>query len=139
MQRTSSALAPTAENATRIAEGMVRHAVVRRRLHLDYTSQSLRLVDRMIEAMRWQGPSVEVIAPTLTALGCYIGEVLVRQGGGAWVDFGPVDWQRFRQPMGVRMPDGQLWNPVGKAFKRFENGPTDSLVDFCFRATGRWH
>ncbi|MFF4968076.1 hypothetical protein [Streptomyces sp. NPDC001037] len=42
------------------------------------------------------------------------------------------------QPAGVRMPDGRVWNPLGKVVNRFEaGGAEDSLRLFFLTLHGR--
>jgi len=129
----------------RLAAGVVVMARQRAGLRLDFTPRSVVLIDRMIDGMRRARPSN---APTpgepaprlhraLAGFGAYTGEVLVRTVGAAWVDFDAGQRDIFGQPFGVRTPDGRLWNPLGKAVKRFENGPEDSLRLFCLAASGR--
>ena len=52
---------------------------------LDYTRGSLEELDAQIDSLREEGLDGEEAAETLFVFGCYLGEVLVRQLGGAWV------------------------------------------------------
>ena len=75
---------------------------------------------------------------TLSGLGAYVGEVLVRRAGAAWVDFDAEQRGYFGQPVGVRMPDGRVWNPLGKVLNRFQlGGPEESLQRFYLTLHGR--
>jgi hypothetical protein len=114
-------------------EAMAREA----RITLDYSLQSLALVDRIIDGLRAGGPSVEAATRTLQGFGAYVGEVLVREIGAVWTDFNTAQRDMFGQPFGIRTPDGRLWNPLGKAVKRYENGPEDSLRLFCLSVVGQ--
>ena len=49
------------------------------------------------------------------------------RAGAAWVDFDAAQRAVFGQPFGIRTPDGRVWNPLGKAVKRYEAAPADSL------------
>lgn len=74
----------------------------------------------------------------LLALGAYVGEVLVRRAGAVWVDLDEAQRGYFGQPVGVRMPDGRVWNPLGKVLNRFEaGGPEESLQTFYLTLHGR--
>ncbi len=70
----------------------------------------------------------EEAAETLFVFGCYLGEVLVRQLGGAWV---PTARSSLRAvspwPMVVQLPDGSSWDVIGKAYKRLELGDSEFL------------
>lgn len=51
---------------------------------LDFSVQSLESVDALIQGFRSQGITEERFAETLFGFGCYVGEVMVRNGGGSW-------------------------------------------------------
>lgn len=106
-------------------------------IRLDYSPQSLALVDRVIDGIRRERPPAEAVAPALTGFGAYTGEVLHRVAGAVWIDFDPAQRDIFGQPFGVRTTDGRVWNPLGKAVKRYEDGPADSLRLFYLAVVGR--
>ena len=74
----------------------------------------------------------------LFVFGCYLGEVLVRRLGGAWV---PTPRSALREvspwPMVVALPDGSTWDPIGKAYRRLELGDSEYLPAFFEAAAGR--
>ena len=122
------------------AAAFVARVTARHRLPLDYSVASLRVVDFLVDGLRKGGAERERVHDTLVGLGAYVGEVLVRRAGGAWVDLDPDDRRRgwFGQPVGVRMPDGRVWNPLGKVVNRFEEGgPGESLQTFYLTLHGR--
>ncbi|MFE0652957.1 hypothetical protein ACFVZH_30735 [Streptomyces sp. NPDC059534] len=134
------------ECLTLCAADMGRHAAefvegvaARGRLPLDYTAGSLRLVDRLIDGLRRGGAGRDEVAGPLTGLGAYVGEVLVREAGAVWVDLPPGHLLRsvFAHPVGVRMPDGRVWNPLGRTVNRFEIGPGESLQTYFLTLHGR--
>lgn len=95
---------------------------------LDYSPTSLRVIDRIIQRFRQNKLKESHIAETLFSFGCYAGEVLVKNLGGAWAhpkDVMPPEAARLFPFMVVKMPDGRVWNPIGKAFKQLENGEAD--------------
>ncbi len=83
------------------------------RLRLDYSTQSLWRVDRMIEELRREQPPYAAVESVLRGFGAYAGEVIVRgTGGGAeWLEAGGGHW--------VRTADGRLWDPVDEARRCF--------------------
>ncbi|WP_052398039.1 hypothetical protein [Streptomyces sp. NRRL F-5123] len=105
-------------------------------LRLDYSPRSLALVDRIIDGIRREHPPADAVTPALTRFGAYTGEVLHRAAGALWVDFDLSQQDVFGQPFGVRTADGQVWNPLGKAVKRYDNGPADSLRLFYLAVVG---
>ncbi|MFF5155162.1 hypothetical protein ACFY3N_02625 [Streptomyces sp. NPDC000348] len=120
------------------AAAFVALATARGRLPLDYSVASLRLVDALVDGLRKGGADRERVHDTLFGLGAYVGEVLVRRAGGVWVDLDERQRASFGQPVGVRMPDGRIWNPVGKVHNRFEaGGPQESLQTFYLVLHGR--
>ncbi|GGW84531.1 hypothetical protein GCM10010297_01380 [Streptomyces malachitofuscus] len=119
------------------AAAFVARATGRSRLPLDYSVASLRVVDALVDGLRKGGTDSERVRGTLFALGAYVGEVLVRRAGGVWVDLDEGQRACFGQPVGVRMPDGRIWNPVGKVHNRFEAGRQESLQTFYLVLHGR--
>ncbi|MFG3306473.1 hypothetical protein [Streptomyces wuyuanensis] len=78
------------------------------------------------------------VEEVLRGLGAYTGEVIVRRAGGQWIDFDAGQREFFGQPIGVRMPDGRVWNPLGKVVNRFEvGGPEESVQRLYLLLHGR--
>ncbi|MFI8350410.1 hypothetical protein [Streptomyces sp. NPDC085596] len=96
------------------------------RLRLDYSTQSLRRVDRVIEELRRDRPPYEAVERVLRGFGAYTGEVIARQTGGEWWATGDAHW--------LRTPDGRLWDPVEEARRAFAG--EGSLRGLCREATG---
>ncbi|MFF9096931.1 MULTISPECIES: hypothetical protein [unclassified Streptomyces] len=120
------------------AAAFVARATARNRLPLDYSVRSLRVVDFIVDGLRKGGAEPDRVAGTLFGLGAYVGEVLVRRAGAAWVDLDAEQRVYFGQAVGVRMPDGRVWNPLGKVLNRFSAGaPEDSLQTFYLTLHGR--
>lgn len=98
---------------------------------LDFSPGSLEAVDAQIESVREEGRTGEDAAEALFVLGCYLGEVMVRNLGGRWVATarsplaGVSPW-----PMVVVLPGGSAWDPIGKAYKRLELGDSEYLPGF---------
>ncbi|TXS35422.1 hypothetical protein EAO75_44625 [Streptomyces sp. uw30] len=129
---------PGAGEMRSCAAGFVSRVTARNRLPLDYSVASLRVVDFLIDGLRKGGARREQVRETLFGLGAYVGEVLVRRAGAEWVDFDAHQRDYFGQPVGVRMPDGRVWNPLGKVRNRFElGGPGESLQTFYLTLHGR--
>jgi hypothetical protein len=102
---------------------------------LDYSPASLELLDAEIDTLREDGEDGEAAAELLFVFGCYLGEVLVRQLGGAWAVTalsalrGVSPW-----PMVVVLPDGSSWDAIGKAYKRLELGDGEYLPAYFVAA-----
>lgn len=84
-----------------------------------------------------EGLTPDQIGETVFAFGCYVGEVLVRNNGGRWVMPGRSALAKLggSQTMVVELPNGDVWNPIGRAFKLLQNGEPDSVVSFYRVAT----
>lgn len=119
------------------AAEFVRRATARNRLPLDYSVDSLRVVDFIVDGVRKGGSERARVHDVLFGLGVYTGEVFVRRAGGVWVEFDAAQRQLFGQPVGVRMPDGRVWNPLGKVVKRFEEGASESVRTLYLQVHGR--
>ena len=104
---------------------------------LDLSPASLELVDALIDTLREEGRDGEQAAEALFVLGCYLGEVMVRELGGAWVATarsplrGVSPW-----PMVVALGDGSAWDVIGKAYRRLELGDSEYLPAFYEMAAG---
>jgi len=126
--------APTPENAAALAQLAVDAARNVDRLELDYSPQSLAEVDRILGKFHVERLRADQIGETVFSFGCYVGEVLVRHLGGSWTmpEQGFLSRLVFGNSnmMVVQMPNGIVWNPIGKAFKLLENGKEESVSYF---------
>jgi len=104
---------------------------------LDFSPGSLEIADSLVDSLREEGIDGEGAAEALFVLGCYLGEVMVRRLGGAWVATarsalrGVSPW-----PMVVALADGSAWDAIGKAYKRLELGDSEYLPAFFASASG---
>ncbi|MEU1202984.1 hypothetical protein ABZ446_43205 [Streptomyces sp. NPDC005813] len=121
----------------RHAELFVRQVTARNRLPLDYSVNSLRVIDFILDGLRKGGSDRAAVQQVLFGIGAYTGEVLVRRAGARWVELDAGQRELFGQPCGVRMPDGRVWNPLGKVVKRFEVGERESVRTFYLQLHGR--
>ncbi|MFD7301436.1 MULTISPECIES: hypothetical protein [Streptomyces] len=129
---------PGAREMRPYTRAFVARVTARNRLPLDFSVASLRVVDFLIDGLRKGGAERERVGETLFGLGAYVGEVLVRRAGAVWVDFDAQQSAYFGQHVGVRMPDGRVWNPLGKVHNRFDSGsPEESLQTFYLTLHGR--
>jgi len=125
------------ENARDHAQIAVKLAREEYDADFDFSPVSLELVDSQIESLREDGIDGEGASETLFVLGCYLGEVMVRRLGGAWV---PTSRSSLRGvspwPMVVALADGSAWDTIGKAYKRLELGDAEYLPAFFAAAAG---
>lgn len=96
----------------------------RSRLHPGVAAAGGRGLDSFRE------PGSDAVAETIFVFGCYIGEVLVRNADYQWVRT-PPEVARMFMPLTVfRASTVSRVNPIGKAFKRVDNGPIDDIPYF---------
>ncbi len=107
-------------------------------IDLDYSPGSLEAVDEQLERLREEGYTAGELGETLFALGCYLGDVLVRALGGRWEATARTPLAKLSPwPMVVVLRDGTPWDALGKVFRRFEVGDTEYLPAFFASAAGR--
>jgi hypothetical protein len=123
-------MTPSPENAAEIAGMVIPFIQKNYGATLDYSVQSLRQVDGIIDDLR-QDQQFESLQPLLFSMGCYVGEVFVRNANAVWSTTESVGMGAVASaPIVIAMPDGRGCNPVGKVYKRFQNGPSDNIVWF---------
>ncbi len=122
---------PTPENAAAFAADIAAATLRISGVELDYSRESVRRVDAVIENLRSDGPPAEQIAETLFGFGCYVGEVMVRRGGGRWDAPTGTDEEAFAgYPLVVRFQAGGWANPIHKVFRRYREGEEHQLIHF---------
>lgn len=117
------------------------------RVHLDYSLDSLRIVEEQLASLHKdlpkgfiarltrKGPSSEEIDLMAMTFGAYVGEVLRRQFGGHW------SYENSLQP-GVQLatlhlPDGgEIW-PQVKVNKRLRVGPEENVWVYAQAIAGQ--
>ncbi len=122
---------PTPDNAPLFAADIATSTADITGTALDFSPGSLKVVDDIIDGFRREGCNSDQVAETLFGFGCYVGEVLVRNARGQWRNTGDTKMANLAGfPLVVELPNDAICNPIGKAFKRIENGEEDSLPYF---------
>lgn len=111
----------TAINAPRFAADIVEQAGSQG-VTIDYSITSLEYIDSVISSLRAGGVLVEQIPEVLFGFGCVLGEILIEATGASWVA------ASFAVPIGVRLPNGSVVDPVGQTFAAMLTG--ESLKNF---------
>jgi len=117
---------PTVDNMPNHAEVAVQAAARVDGVALNYGADSLGSVDVILGRFHDEGVGVDRVAETIFSFGAYVGEVIVRSVGAS--DEHPMG----RGPPMVRLPTDSVVNPIGKAFKRVENGDLESVPYFYY-------
>jgi hypothetical protein len=122
---------PTPANAAKFAADIVVVAREVSGVPLDYSPNSLAVVDGIIADFAREGCRVEDIRETLFGFGCYVGEVFVRGGQGKWrAPKSETEKTLFGFPLVVELAPENVCNPIGKVFKRLELGESENLRYF---------
>ena len=133
-------MSPTPESASELAELAVQITRNVTGFELDYSQETLEHVDEMVLGFRDGGLTVREMEESMVVLGCYLGEVIVRNCGGTWKWSEETQYRTLAPPgtLVLEMPNEAVWNPIGKAFKLLENGAEDSLAFFCSVVCGQY-
>jgi hypothetical protein len=122
------------ENAARFAASTVKNVEKLNNLELDYSVDSLKHIDEILEGFRAERVTVEDIELTIFCFGCYVGEVIVRNNRGArWTGLAENESESesdLDTGMVVRLASGSILNPIGQTVKRLLNSESDSLPHF---------
>jgi hypothetical protein len=121
---------PSPETAAQIAAIVVPFVRDNYGITLHYTPASLGQLDSVVDDLR-RDQRFEEVQPLLFAMGCYVGEVLVRHARAAWRRSAEIRMAAvLSSPIVIQLRDGRGCNPVAKAYRRFQNGTDDSLAAF---------
>jgi hypothetical protein len=118
------------DKAKSLAEVAVRVVAKIDGQHLDYSPDSLKTIDQLVLGFRKEGDTTETVNKTLIVLGCYVGEVMVRNLGYKWDNPNEREMSEGFNMTGIRSSNGSFSNPIGKVFKLMQNGKEDSVVPF---------
>jgi hypothetical protein len=128
---------PSPETAAQMAQEAAVYVERKLGVPLPWTPVSPPAIDAIVDKIKETGATEQQAAGLLFALGCFVGEVFVRNAGGIWrrtEDLGMSKMCSF--PIVVELPSVGGCNPIGKVFKRFRNGAGDSVAHF-YQATLR--
>lgn len=99
--------------------------------HLDLTIESLKEIDRFFDEQNTpNGILSKNKGSILFAMGCYVGEVIIRNFGGVWLtdDSDP----QGEINIAVKTDNGSIMFPVQRCIKRFQNGAEDSIYAYVY-------
>lgn len=122
---------PIPENAQSYAEMAVNAVKNIDKVDLDYSPKSLEIVDGILGRFHRDRVPADKIGATLFAFGCYAGEVFVRHFGGRWLKEEDTAMRGLAGFfMVIQLPNDKICNPIGKVFKRVQDGEAESLPYF---------
>jgi hypothetical protein len=120
------ALSP--DNGLNFAEQFRSTVKANENIDLDFSVETLKFTDNFLQRFRDEGLSVNDFAETIFVAGCYVGQVMVHNGG-EWIkqeDAGLPNGVTM-MPIVIKLPNGTITNPIAKSFKRFYNGNVDNI------------
>ena len=106
---------------------------------LDFSIESLQIVDKMIREVRDSQKSISAVSNQVFQLGCYAGETMRLFHGGDWHHPDESDLYRMISPYmvitlspspGEETVRPQILNPIGKALNMLDNDPEGTLVHY---------
>ena len=101
-------------------------------IELDYSPATLNHLEAFLETQFHPG-SADDNAALIVAMGCYVGEVIIRTHGGHW----SADEEHFHSPAVVIEGKLQVRTfPVSRVWKRFEYGNKQSLEIYYTEVRG---
>jgi len=94
----------------------------------DWDAGSAQRLDGLCEAFLAGDPVPDSVQSMVLSMGAYLGELIVRHGGGRWA------YDAQAGAAGIDLPFGQRCFPHNKVGKRLSRGPTHSLRLFYYIA-----
>ncbi|MEV0850154.1 hypothetical protein AB0J21_30510 [Streptomyces sp. NPDC049954] len=91
---------------------------------LDYSPDSIDLVEDIVDGFRAVGVTGEELAESLVGFGCYVGEILTRHAGGVWRR---ASASPRTVPLAVELPGAGECHPIDWVFGRLERGADVSI------------
>ena len=124
--------APTPDNGHRFAQQFVDAVKNNDKIELDYTVDTLEFVDIFLQRFSDEGLTVNDFAETIFVAGAYVGEVMIKNNDGKWLrqDEANLPNGINMTPIVVKLSNGNITDPIAKAFKRFYYGDTENLRYF---------
>jgi len=106
-------------------------------VELRYTAESLVFVEAVIDRIRATGASEEQASGILAGLGCYAGEVLVRNARASWRGAAEVKaGAPSRSPILLTLAGARVCDPLACVFARFADPASDGLATLYDLALG---
>ncbi len=123
---------PTPDNGIKFAQQFVEAVKKTENTELDFSVDTLDFVDKFLQRFRDEGLTVNDFAETIFVTGSYVGQVMVNNNNGIWIRQEEANLPDgvSMMPIVVKLPNGNIIDPIAKAFKRFHYGDTDNIKYF---------
>jgi len=120
----------TAKDMTECANGAIDYVKSVEGVVLPYSIEGLVKIDSVLDHYHRRGYSFEQTQDQTMLFGCFVGEMMVRNLGAAWYFPSEEEANVIGKLPVIRLKNGTLFNPIGKARKAAENGMEDSIAKF---------
>lgn len=126
------AFTPIPDNGFEFAKQFVEAVKQNDKKELDYSVDSLNFIDTFLQRFSDEGLTVNDFAETIFVAGSYIGQVMIYNNNGVWIKQEDANLPNgiTMMPIVVKLPNGNITDPIAKAFKRFHNGEIDNIQYF---------
>jgi hypothetical protein len=92
--------------------------------HFDFAPENAPRLDAWVDLFVADRPTDDVVHSVVVSMGAYVGELIVRSGGGEWT------FEPQADAPGVRLISGLVCFPLNKVGKRITVGPEHSIAQF---------
>ena len=123
---------PISENGPKFAQQFIDAIKKNENVELDYSIDTLNFVDKFLQQFSDEGLTVNDFAETIFVAGSYVGQVMVVNKNGVWIGQEEVnlpDGVRM-MPIIIKLPNGNIADPIAKSFKRFHYGEVENIEYF---------
>ena len=134
---------PTAADMPEIAEEFVQRAHAATGETLDFTTDSLIVVEKILHGFYEAKKESRQMFGLLFLAGAYIGETVQRNAGGEWKNVSEMDEEQQKNANVVSsfpivfVFDEVFSSPIDRVMKRVEIGPEDSILTYVNVLTGQ--
>lgn len=123
---------PTPDNGLRFAQQFADAVKNNDNIVLDYSVEILNYIDKFLQRFRDEGLTVNDFAETIFVAGSYVGQVMINNNNGIWIGQEEVNLpdRVNMMPIVVKLQNGNIADPIAKAFKRFHYGDIENINYF---------
>jgi hypothetical protein len=123
---------PTPDNGKKFAQQFVDAVKQNDNKELNYSVDTLDFVDQFLQRFSDEGLTVNDFAETIFVAGSYVGQVMIENNNGAWISQDEVGLPEgvTMMPIVIKLPNGNIADPIAKAFKRFHYGDGENIKYF---------
>jgi hypothetical protein len=123
---------PTPDNGIKFAQQFVDAVKQNENRELNYSVDSLDFVDKFLQRFSDEGLTVNDFAETIFVAGSYVGQVMIKNNNGMWIGQDEVNLPDgvSMMPIVIKLPNGNIADPIAKAFKRFHYGDIENVKYF---------